>query len=201
MTRIFIPYSKQIIDFNDIRAVIQTLKSEFLTTGPKIAEFETMFAKYVGSKYAVAVSNATAGLHIAVLALDIPNGSEGITSPITFMASANAMVYSGIKPVFADINSETYNINPQEIINKIHKKTRLIIPVHFAGQPCEMNKISKIAKKNKLYVIEDAAHAVGSKYHNGKMVGCCKYSDMTVFSFHAVKTMTTGEGGMITTNN
>lgn len=201
MSSNYIPYSRQTIEDDDISAVVTALKSDFLTTGPTITRFEEVFAKYVGAKYAVTVANATAGLHIAVMALDIPKNSEGITSPITFMASANAMVYSGITPRFADIEPNTYNIDVGKIKNTITKKTKIIIPVHFAGQPCEMKQVAKLAKDNKLFVVEDAAHAIGSKYANGKRVGNCEYSDMTVFSFHAVKTMTTGEGGMITTNN
>jgi UDP-4-amino-4,6-dideoxy-N-acetyl-beta-L-altrosamine transaminase len=196
-----LPYGKQIIDRSDINAVIEVLKSDYLTTGSKVEEFEKKLAKKVGSNYAVVVANATAGLHLAVLALDLPKKSEGITSPITFLASSNAMIYSGVKPVFADIKADTYNIDPIEISKKICNNTRLIMPVHFAGQACDMVAIKNIAKKLKLKVIEDAAHAIGSRYDAGEKVGSCKYSDMTVFSFHPVKTITTGEGGAITTNN
>ncbi|MFA6081576.1 MAG: UDP-4-amino-4,6-dideoxy-N-acetyl-beta-L-altrosamine transaminase [Patescibacteria group bacterium] len=194
-------YGFQSIDKKDIEYVIRALKSSFLTTGPYVKQFERLFAKKVGAKYAVAVSNATAGLHIAVQAASLPINSEGITSANTFLASSNAFLYNNLKPVFADIDKKTYNVDPDEISKKISKKTSIIIPVHFAGQPCDMGKIKEIIKDKKIIIIEDAAHAVGSKYKNGKMVGSCYYSAMTVFSFHPVKTITTGEGGMITTNS
>src|SRR3990172_5932884 len=196
-----IPYGSQWIDSKDINSVIKALKSPFLTTGPLIDKFEEEFANFVGAKYAVAVSNGTVALHIAVQSLGINPGNEGITSSNTFVASPNSLIYNNIKPVLADINPLTYNIDPDEIKKKVNKKTKILIPVHFAGQPAEMDKIRKIVDINKLYVIEDAAHALGSRYKNGKMVGSCCYSDMTTFSFHPVKTITTGEGGMITTNN
>lgn len=195
-----IPYGLHHIDEKDINAVEKVLRSRWLTTGPHVVEFEKKFAKYVGAKYAVAVCNGTAALLLAVAAADIERGSEGLTSPITFLASANSMIYNGIKPNFADIDPKTYNISPLEIAKKMSHKTKLIIPVHFAGQPCEMEKIKKIAGK-KAVIIEDASHAIGSRYKNGKAVGSCFYSDMTIFSFHPVKTITTGEGGMITTNS
>ncbi|OGZ27277.1 MAG: UDP-4-amino-4,6-dideoxy-N-acetyl-beta-L-altrosamine transaminase [Candidatus Nealsonbacteria bacterium RIFOXYC1_FULL_40_7] len=201
MSNKFIPYGKQTIGTADVRAVVNALKADFLTTGPLVGKFENKFAKYVGAKYAVAVSNATAGLHLAVLSLEIPLGADGITSPITFMASSNAMLYAGLRPRFADIDPDTYSITANTIKEFITNDTRLIIPVHYAGHPCEMEKIANVARENRSYIIEDAAHAVGSKYADGSMVGSGKYSDLTVFSFHAVKTMTTGEGGMITTNN
>ena len=194
-------YGKQHIDKKDIDSVIKVLKSEFLTQGSKIEEFEKVICRYTGAKYSVVVANGTAALHLAVAALDIKKGHEGITSPNTFMASSNCLIYNSIKPVFADIKNDTYNIDPEQINNKITKKTKVIIPVHFAGQPADMEKICRIAKKNNLFVIEDAAHAIGSKYKNGKKVGNCQYSDMTTFSFHPVKTITSAEGGAITTNN
>jgi UDP-4-amino-4,6-dideoxy-N-acetyl-beta-L-altrosamine transaminase len=194
-------YGFQSIDDKDIRYVIRALKSSFLTTGPYVKQFEKLFAKKTGAKYAVAVSNATAGLHIAVQAADLPVNSEGITSANTFLASSNAFLYNNLKPVFADIDKRTFNIDPNEISKKISKKTSVIIPVHFGGQPCDMDEIIKLIKDKKIIIIEDAAHAIGSKYKNGKMVGSCYCSAMTVFSFHPVKTITTGEGGMITTNN
>ena len=194
-------YGHQYIDDSDINAVINVLKSDFLTQGPAIEWFEQEICRITGAKYCVAVSNATAGLHIAVAALSLNAGAEGITTPHTFLSSANCMIYNGIKPVFADIDSQTYNIDPVEIEKLITDKTKLLIPVHFAGLSCDMEKISKIAKKDGLHVIEDAAHAIGSQYADGSYVGNCKYSDMTVFSFHPVKTITTGEGGAVTTNN
>lgn len=194
-------YGFQSIDNKDIRYVTRALKSNLLTTGPYVKQFEKLFAKKVGAKYAVAVSNATAGLHIAVQAANLPTNSEGITSANTFLASSNAFLYNKLKPVFADIDKQTFNVDPKNIIEKISKKTSVLIPVHFSGQPCDMEEIKKLIKNKKIIIIEDAAHAVGSKYKNGKMVGSCYYSEMTVFSFHPVKTITTGEGGMITTNN
>ena len=196
-----IGYGHQYIDDADIQAVVSILKSDYLTQGPAVAKFEQEICRITGVEYCVAVSNATAGLHIAVAALELDEGSEGITSPNTFLASSNCMIYNNIKPVFADINPVSYNIEPAEIEKHITGKTKLLIPVHFAGLPCEMNKISAIAKENNLHIIEDAAHAIGSQYADGSYVGNCKYSDMTVFSFHPVKTITTCEGGAITTND
>ena len=196
-----ISYGKQWIEDDDIHAVVNALKSDYLTQGPAIANFEKAICDYTSAKYCVTFSNATASLHCAVKALDISSGMEGITSPNTFVSSSNCMVYNSIKPVFADIDPDTYNISPVEIKNKITDKTRLLIPVHFAGRPCDMEKISLMAREKSLFVIEDAAHAIGSNYPDGSKVGCCKHSDMTVFSFHPVKTMTTGEGGAVTTNS
>lgn len=196
-----IPYGRQWVDASDIREVIKVLKSDWLTQGPKIKEFEDALCKYTGAKYAAAVSSGTAALHIACLAANIKRGDEVITSPITFVATANSILYCGGKPVFADIQKDTVNIDPEEIKKKISLNTKAIIPVHFAGQPCNMPDIKKIAKENCFYVIEDAAHAIGSRYADGSPVGNCRYSDMTVFSFHPVKTITTGEGGAITTND
>lgn len=197
----FIPYGKQFIDDSDIEAVIKTLKSDYLTQGPAIEEFEKSICEYTGAKYCVAVCNGTAALHISVKALDIQSTSEGITTPNTFVASSNCLVYNNIKPVFADINEKTYNIDPYEVQKRITPKTKVVIPVHFAGQPADMEKIEKISRTKGIYIIEDASHALGSKYKCGLKVGACKYSDMTVFSFHPVKTITTGEGGAITTND
>ena len=194
-------YGHQYIDDSDISAVIAVLKSDFLTQGPAVERFEQEICRITGAKYCVAVSNATSGLHIAVASLGLGAQVEGITTPNTFLSSANCMIYNDIKPVFVDINPKTYNIDPAEIEKHITDKTKLIIPVHFAGLPCDMEIISQIAKKNRLFVIEDAAHAIGSQYADGTYVGNCKYSDMTVFSFHPVKTITTGEGGAVTTNN
>ena len=196
-----IGYGHQYIDESDIKAVVDVLKSDYLTQGPFVTKFEQEICRITGAKYCVSVSNATAGLHIAVAALELGDNAEGITTPNTFLASSNCMVYNHVKPVFADINPVTYNIDPIEIEKHITDKTKLLIPVHFAGLPCEMEKISAIAKKYNLRVIEDAAHAIGSQYADGSYVGNCKYSDMTVFSFHPVKTITTGEGGAVTTND
>lgn len=196
-----IQYGHQYIDDNDIQAVIAVLKSDFLTQGPAVSCFENKICEITGARYCVAVSNATAGLHIAVQALNLPENSEGITTPNTFLASANCLLYNKVKPVFADINPDTYNIDPNEIEKKITIDTKVIIPVHFAGLTCDMELIRKIVDTHNIKVIEDAAHAIGSCYADGSMVGNCKYSDMTVFSFHPVKTITTGEGGAITTND
>ncbi|HHU91799.1 MAG TPA: UDP-4-amino-4,6-dideoxy-N-acetyl-beta-L-altrosamine transaminase [Halanaerobiaceae bacterium] len=200
MPKKYIPYGKQWIDDEDIKAVVEVLKSDYLTTGPKIEEFEEKFAAYVGAKYAVAVSNGTAALHAACFAAGIGPGDEVITTPLTFAASANCVLYQGGKPVFADIDPETYNISVEEIKKKITNKTAAVIPVHFTGQPCDMEEIYEIARENNLIVIEDAAHALGATY-KGEKIGNCRFSDMTVFSFHPVKHITTGEGGMITTND
>ena len=197
----FLSYGKQWIDQDDIDAVVKTLKDDFLTQGPKVKEFEEKICEVTSAKYCVAVSNGTAALHLAVKSLNIQKGMEGITSPITFVASSNSMLYSDIKPVFADIDEKTYCIDPDKIKGKITENTRLIIPVHFAGQSAEMKEIKKIADENNLSIIEDASHAIGGKYENGKNIGNCCYSDMTIFSFHPVKTITSAEGGAITTNN
>lgn len=193
----YIPYGRQSVDEADIQAVIDVLKSDYLTTGPKVAEFEKKVATYVGAKYAVAVSNGTAALHVACLAAGITTGDEVITTPITFAASANCVLYCGGTPVFADIDPETYNIDPADIERKITDKTKAIIPVHYTGQPCDMDAIYEIASKHNLLVIEDGAHALGAVYQ-GKRIG--SISDMTCFSFHPVKPITTGEGGMVVTD-
>ena len=193
-------YGKQFIDISDIWQVIKTLRCDFLTQGPKVAEFENAICKYTGAKYAVAVSNATAGLHIVMLALDIKSGDEVITSPITFIASANCALYVGASPKFVDIDSNTACIDVDKVEQAITQKTKVIIPVHFAGQSCDMKEIKAIADKHNLFVVEDSAHAIGSDYLE-KKVGSCEFSDMSIFSFHPVKNMTTGEGGIITTNN
>ncbi len=194
----FIPYGRQTIDNDDINAVISVLKSDYLTTGPTVRRFEESVAKYVDAKYAVAFSNGTAALHGACYAAGIQNGDEVITSPMTFVASSNCILYMEATPVFADIDKGTCNIDPREIRKKITEKTKAIIPVDYAGQPCDLNQIKEIALEHNLVVIEDAAHALGARY-KGEKVG--SISDMTMFSFHPVKHITTGEGGIITTNN
>lgn len=193
-----IPYGKQTIEQDDIQAVVDVLKSDFLTTGPKIAEFEQTVADYVGAKYAVAISNGTSALHAACFAAGIEPGDEVITTPLTFAASANCVLYCGGTPVFADVDPKTYNIDPEDIQRKITDRTKAIIAVHLAGQPCDMDAIHSIAREHGLIVIKDGAHALGSVY-KGKKVG--SMSDMTTFSFHPVKPITTGEGGMIVTDN
>lgn len=194
----YIPYGRQCIEEDDIEAVVEVLRSDYVTTGPAVTEFEKMVAEYTGAKYAVAVSNGTAALHVACLAAGLKEGDEVITTPITFAASANCVLYCGAKPVFVDIEPDTYNMDPTKIEEKITPKTKAIIAVHFTGQPCKMDEIHEIAKKHNLLVIEDAAHALGADY-KGKKIG--SISDMTTFSFHPVKHITTGEGGMITTNS
>lgn len=194
----YLPYGKQWIEDDDIEAVVNVLKSDFLTTGPAIKQFEEKVADYVGAKYAVAFSNGTAALHGACFVAGIGEGDEVITTPITFAASANCVRYVGGTVVFADINEDTYNIDPIEIEKKITSKTKAIIPVHFTGQPAEIYAIHSLAKKHNLIVIEDCAHALGAEY-KGQKIGAL--SDMNMFSFHPVKHVTTGEGGVITTDN
>lgn len=201
-----LPYGRQWVDENDIASVMNVLRSDRITQGPRVDEFEWALTEYTGAKYAVAVNSGTAALHIACLAAEAGSGEEVITSPITFTASANCAVYCGSKPVFADIDFKTYNIDPKEINKKINRQTKVVIPVHFAGQSCDMESISKIVKGKesklgkKIYIIEDACHALGSLYKNRK-VGSCDFSDMVVMSFHPVKNITTGEGGIVLTNN
>lgn len=194
----YIPYGRQSIDEEDIQAVVEVLKSDYLTTGPKVMEFEKVVADYVGAKYAVAVSNGTAALHIACLAAGIEPGDEVIVSSITFAASANCVLYCGGTPVFADIKSDTYNIDPADIRKKITAKTKAIIAVDYTGQPCELDEIREIAREHNLILIEDGAQVLSGEY-KGQKVGAI--ADMTTFSFHPVKPVTTGEGGMVTTNN
>lgn len=194
----FLPYGKQDIDEQDIQLVVETLKSDYLTTGPKVKEFEEKVASYVGAKYAVAFANGTAALHAACFAVGIKEGDEVITSPLTFAASANCILYQRGMPVFADINPQTYNIDVDEIEKKITPRTKAIIPVNYTGQAVDLDRIGEIADKHHLIVIEDGAHALGTEY-KGKKIG--SISHMTEFSFHPVKHITTGEGGIITTNN
>ncbi|MDO8592412.1 MAG: UDP-4-amino-4,6-dideoxy-N-acetyl-beta-L-altrosamine transaminase [bacterium] len=194
-----IPYGHQSIDKKDIKSAVDVLKSDWLTQGPKILEFEKLLARYCGAKYAVVCSNGTAALHLAYLAARLNSGDEVITTPNTFAATANMLLAVGAKPVFCDIRLDTYNIDEKKIESLITAKTRAIVPVHFAGQACEMEKIKQIAQRHKLTVIEDACHALGAKYKNYKM-GNCRYSDLAVFSFHPVKSITTGEGGAVLTN-
>ena len=195
----FIPYGRHWIDKEDINSTISVLRSDFITQGPKVKEFEDKVANYCGAKYAVAVSSGTAALHIACLAADIKDGDEVITTPISFVASSNCVVYCGGAPVFADIDPETINIDPKQIKGKIGPRTKAIIPVHFGGYPCDLREIQEVAKRHNLIIIEDATHALGAEYRTVK-IGSSKYSDMTVFSFHPVKHITTGEGGMVLTN-
>ena len=194
----FISYGRQSLDEEDIQAVIDTLRSPNLTQGPKIAEFERAIADYVGAKYAVAFCNGTAALHGACYAAGIREGDEVITSPITFAASANCVRYVGGTVVFADIDAETYNIDPRKIRVNITEKTKAIIPVDFTGQPVDIDEIMAIAHEHNLVVIEDGAHSLGAIY-KGRKVG--QTAHMTMFSFHPVKPVTTAEGGIIVTDN
>jgi len=193
-----LPYGHQWIDQDDIKAVSEVLQSDWITQGPKVEEFEKNFATYIGARYAIAVNSGTAALHTACFAAGISKGDKVITTPITFVASANCVIYQGGTPVFADIREDTLNIDPEEIKKKITSDTRAIIPVDFTGLPVDLEEILQSARKNNLVVIEDASHALGGTYQD-KKIG--SISDMTIFSFHPVKHITTGEGGMITTNN
>lgn len=191
-------YGRQEIDDDDINRVIEVLKSDYLTTGPYVSRFEDEVAEYVGVQYAVAVSNGTAALHVAMFGCGIQPGDEVIVTPMTFAASSNAIIYMGAVPVFADIDEKTYNIDVKEVEKKITGRTRAIVAVDFAGQPVELDELRKLASKYSLRIIEDSAHSLGSEY-KGKKVGC--WADVTTFSFHPVKPITTGEGGMIVTNS
>lgn len=196
-------YGKQSIDEEDINSVIDVLKSDFLTQGPVIEKFEKAIAEYCGVKYAVAVTNATSALHIACLAAGLDKGDMLWTSPITFTASANCGRYCGADVDFVDIDDNSYDMSVTALKEKLEKskiKPKVVIPVHLAGQSCEMQEIYDLSKQYGFTVIEDASHAIGADYKDTK-VGCCKYSDMTVFSFHPVKIITTGEGGMVLTNS
>jgi perosamine synthetase len=195
-----ISYGRQSVSEEDIKALCDVLRSEYLTTGPAVAAFEQDFAEKVGSRYAVAVANGTAALHLCALAAGISSGDEVIVSPLTFVASVNCVLYADGTPVFVDIHEQTGLMNAALIEQAITKKTKAIIPIHYAGLPCDMKEIRKIAKEHDLVVIEDACHALGARYEDSK-VGDCTYSDMSIFSFHPVKHITTGEGGMITTNS
>jgi perosamine synthetase len=198
-----IPYGKHHIDEEDIQAVVDVLKSGLLTQGPAVEAFEEAIATYVGAKYAIAVSSATAALHLAALVACVGPGKTLITSPITFIASANAGLYAGGDVAFADIDPDTVNMSPFALKAALekHPNTKVVIPVHFAGLPCDMPAIKSLADAVGAVVIEDAAHALGASYPDGRRVGCCAHSLMTIFSFHPVKAIAAGEGGMITTND
>lgn len=200
-----IPYGRQSISEQDIQAVIEVLQSDWLTQGPAVERFEKAVADYCGVKYAVAVNSATSALHIACLAAGLGSGDILWTSPNTFVASANCGLYCGARVDFVDIDPHTYNMSVYELEQKLEnvskegKLPKIVIPVHFAGQPCEMARLAELGREYNFTVVEDASHAIGGKYR-GESVGNCRYSDMTVFSFHPVKIVTTGEGGMVTTN-
>ncbi len=202
-----IPYGRQQIDQEDIEAVIDVLKSDYLTQGPKIAEFEQAFIEYIGAKYAVAVSNGTAALHLSALALGVKPGDKVITTPITFSASANCVHYCGGEVVFADIDPETYliDLNCVEVLLKKKSGIKGIIPVDFAGYPVHLEELKNLANKYNLWIVEDACHAPGGSFVDSKGIkqycGNGNYADLAIFSFHPVKHIATGEGGMITTNS
>lgn len=191
-------YGRQWIDDDDVSAVSSVLTSSYLTCGPKVNALERTLELYTTARHAVVVSNGTAALHCACAAAGIKPGDEVITTPLTFAASANCILYCGGTPVFGDINPETYNIDPGNIEKHITDKTKAVIAVDFTGQSVKIKEIKEICDKYNLIFIEDAAHAIGTKY-NGRPIGCL--ADMTCFSFHPVKTITAGEGGAITTNN
>lgn len=193
-----IPIAKPIIGDDEINEVVKVLKSGELTQGRWVEQFERDFAKFIQTKFAVATSSGTTALYLSLLALDIGSGDEVITTPFTFIASVNSILYTGAKPTFVDIDPQTFNIDPDKIEEKITPRTRAILPVHLYGLPADMDKILKIAKKYKLYVLEDAAQAHGAKIGN-QTAG--SFGDLASFSFYSTKNMTTGEGGMITTNN
>ena len=201
-----IPYGKQTIDQSDIDSVIEVLNSDFLTTGPKVPEFENLISKYTGSKYTIAFNSATSALHIACLAIGISDKDIVWTSPISFVASSNCALYCGAKIDFVDIEIDSYNICPKKLNVKLTeaKKNKLLpkalIVVHMCGNPSNMQEIKSLADEYGISIIEDASHALGAKYTDD-LIGSCKYSDLAVFSFHPVKMITTGEGGAITTNN
>ncbi len=201
-----IPYGRQNISDEDIAAVLDTLRSDFLTQGPLVPEFEKKLAEYCGAAYGVAVNSATSALHIACLALDVGPGDIVWTSPITFVASANCARYCGADVDFVDIDSRTYNLSVERLAEKLEQAQaqgalpKVVIPVHLAGQSCDMRAIHELRQKYGFRIIEDASHAIGASYLDGK-VGNCRYSDITVFSFHPVKIITTGEGGMAVTND
>jgi len=193
-----LPYGHQSIDDDDIQAVVETLRSDWITTGPKVNEFEEAFAVRVGSRHAVSFSSGTAALHGAAYAAGLRPGDEAITTPMTFCATANCVLYQGAAPVFADVTADTLNINPEKIASSITEKTKAIIPVDYAGHPADLDPIREIAEEKDLIVIEDACHALGAR-HRGRLVG--GICDMTAFSFHPVKHITAGEGGMVTTDD
>jgi len=194
----FLPFSRPLIDQDDINEVVDTLHSDWLTIGPKTHLFEEKFSEYIGCKFAISVNSCTAAMHISLAALNIGKGDEVITTPFTFISTLNVILQQGATPVLVDIKPDTYNIDPDLISDKISYKTKAITPVHFAGQPCDMGKIMKIAQENNLVVLEDAAHAIGSEF-DGKKIGTI--GKTTSFSFYPTKNMTTGEGGMVTTND
>jgi dTDP-4-amino-4,6-dideoxygalactose transaminase len=194
----FLPYNVPLIEDDEIQEVVDTLKSGWLTMGPKTFAFEKLVAEYTGARHAISCNSCTAALHLSLLAAGIGPGDEVITTPYTFAATANVIVHTGAKPVFADVRKDSFNIDPVRIAEAVTPRTRAIVPVDFGGLPCDIKEISEIAEDNNLAVFEDAAHSMGSEYH-GKKVGTL--TDTTSFSFYATKNITTGEGGMVTTDD
>jgi perosamine synthetase len=192
-----LPYGRQSIGEEDIQAVVDVLRSDWLTTGPKVAEFEEALASWVGAKHAVSFSSGTAALHGAAFAAGLKAGDEAITTPMTFAATANCVLYQGATPIFADVSADTLNLDPEQIAARITPRTRAVLPVDYSGHPADLDAIQELAAKNGLIVIEDASHALGAEY-KGRRAG--SIADMTVFSFHPVKHLATGEGGMVTTD-
>lgn len=193
-----LPYGRQLIEESDIAAVVETLRSDWLTTGPKVEEFEEAFAEFVGAKHAVSFSSGTAALHAACFAAGLKAGDEAITTPLTFAATANCVLYQDAAPIFVDVEPDTLNIDPDKVAEQITSRTRVVLPVDYAGHPASLQPILDLARQHGLIVIEDAAHALGGVYRNRRIGGI---ADITTFSFHPVKHLTTGEGGMVTTNN
>ena len=198
MRKDFLIFGSPKIEQEEIDEVVDSLKSGWISTGPKVAKFEALFKDYIGSKHALALNSCTAGLHLSMIVSGLKPGDEVITTPMTFGATGNSIIHSGAKPVFVDISLPTMNIDPCKIEEKITPKTKAILPVHFAGRPCNMRVIKEVAQKHHLTIIEDAAHAIEGTYH-GQKIGTI--SDLTVFSFYVTKNLVTGEGGMITTDN
>jgi perosamine synthetase len=191
-----LPYGRQSIGEDDIQAVVDVLRSDWLTTGPKVAEFEEAFAAWVGAKHAVSFSSGTAALHGAAFAAGLKPGDEAITTPMTFAATANCVLYQGATPIFADVSADTLNLNPEQVAGRITRRTRVVLPVDYSGHPADLDAMKELVASHGLIVIEDAAHALGAEY-KGHRAG--SIADMTVFSFHPVKHLATGEGGMVTT--
>ena len=198
-----IPYGKQFIDKDDIKAVSKALQKNFITQGPIIEQFEKKICRLVKSKYAVALSSCSAGLHLALASIKKTRKKEVITSPISFVSTANAIIHNKYNPVFLDIDKYSLNLCINKFENYINRNKNIsaVIPVHLGGYAFNSKTLFNLAKRKNIYVIEDAAHSFGARYEDGNMVGSCKYSDITVFSFHPVKTLTTGEGGVVTTNS
>ncbi len=193
-----LPYGRQSLDDKDVQAVIEVLRSDWLTTGPKVGEFEERFAAWVGARHAVSFSSGTAALHGAAFAAGLGPGDEAITTPMTFCATANCILYQGATPVFADVSPDTLNLDPEAVSKKVSSRTKAVIAVDYAGHPAALDELGALAKTHRALLIEDACHALGAEYR-GKRVG--GIADMSVFSFHPVKHLTTGEGGMVATND